>query len=176
MGQRSQNQEIDLQSSLDKKISETIDWLFKTWSQICKIQTSFVCHCSISTPGSLWHVSNLCAFSLHLQPHLQSGLDRNPSKPSLGSNTQGPCVKVQMCQMIMTDRGEDYRREGVAKVKWLKIDVLKCLLKPEVTPIVCPGVASTNAKEQWPEDDFQANRTTAARINTLGSLAKGLQE
>lgn len=54
--------------------------------------------------------------------------------------------------------------------------MLKCLLKPEVTPVVCPGVASTNAKEQWLEDDLQANRATAARFNTLWSPAMGLQE
>lgn len=33
------------------KISATTAWLFKTWSQICKIKTSSVCHRPISTPA-----------------------------------------------------------------------------------------------------------------------------
>lgn len=70
------------------KISATTARLFKTWSQICKIKTG------------MWHVSNLCIFSLRPplpppQPHPKSGLDRNPSKPSLGSSTRGPASRCE---------------------------------------------------------------------------------
>lgn len=85
------------------KISATTDWLFKTWSQICKIKASSVCHRPISTPA--WSSTGkhsqavtcfkpLCIFTTP-QPLPQSGLDRNPSKPSLGSSTRGPASRCE---------------------------------------------------------------------------------
>lgn len=71
------------------KISATTAWLFKTWSQICKIKTG----CDMFQTSVYFHYTP--PPPPPPQPHPKSGLDRNPSKPSLGSSTGGPASRCE---------------------------------------------------------------------------------
>lgn len=83
-----------------KNIYATTDLLLKIQTQLWKICQQLINTLAWSSTGkhsqALTRFKPLCTSTTITTPSCpQSGLDRNPSKPSLGSNTRGPASRCE---------------------------------------------------------------------------------